>query len=146
MPPAVVGGSASFGSLNFKHTSFNCANRPFHLVVALLDDPSLAAATSGDAAAELAAASVAPASLAALAMLRSSPIHIDARKRTQVERPDVPADDVRLLLRPARTARRPPPLPRRAPGRAGAARRRAGAAAHARGGRGGDLAQRGGAP
>ena len=41
----VVGGSASFGSLNFKHTSFNCANRPFHLVVALLDDPSLAAAT-----------------------------------------------------------------------------------------------------
>ena len=96
----LVGGSASFGSLNFKHTSFNCANRPFHLVVALLDDPSLAAATSGDAAAELAAASVAPASLAALAMLRSSPIHIDARKRTQVERPDVPADDVRLLLRP----------------------------------------------
>lgn len=80
------GGEVVFSSLLFKHTSFNCGNRPFHLVVTLLAlVPDLAIPTSHK--------------LIGVACYCSSPIHVDARKRTKGERPEASEDDVRLMQR-----------------------------------------------
>eukprot|EP00316_Scyphosphaera_apsteinii_P008107 CAMPEP_0119337456 /NCGR_PEP_ID=MMETSP1333-20130426/94029_1 /TAXON_ID=418940 /ORGANISM="Scyphosphaera apsteinii, Strain RCC1455" /LENGTH=460 /DNA_ID=CAMNT_0007348505 /DNA_START=120 /DNA_END=1499 /DNA_ORIENTATION=+ len=77
----LVGGSVVFSSLLFLHTSFNCGNRPFHLVITAIQ-PN---ATSN--------------SMTALGCICSSAIHVDARKRTKIERPDSAVDDVRLQQR-----------------------------------------------
>ena len=69
------GGQAIFPSLLFQRTSFNCGNRPFHLVITVI------------------------ATRTPLITLCSSPVHVDARKRTKGERPDAHADDVRLIQR-----------------------------------------------
>jgi len=101
-------GQTTFSSLLFKHTSFNCDSRPFHLVVTVLAPAShplaIAALASGEA---LAPADSSPAGgggaqpeqMVALACMCSSPIIVDARKRTKGERPDADASDVRLVLR-----------------------------------------------
>jgi hypothetical protein len=62
-----------------QYTSFNCGNRPFYLFITLL-------ARADDA-------------LRPLSCMCSSPVHVDARKRTKGERPDARADDVRLAQR-----------------------------------------------
>jgi len=67
---------ATFSSLQLLHTSFNCGNRPFHLVITV--------------------AAQGPQGLQALACVSSPPIHVDARKRSKGERPDARAGDVRL--------------------------------------------------
>uniref|UniRef100_A0A7S0LQB7 PAS domain-containing protein n=1 Tax=Coccolithus braarudii TaxID=221442 RepID=A0A7S0LQB7_9EUKA len=90
------GGEAVFSSLLFKHTSFNCGNRPFHLVVTLIAVGSEAAApaqqTPGPSLSD-------QQKRFGLACYCSSPIHVDARKRTKGERPEASADDVRLMQR-----------------------------------------------
>jgi len=90
-------GSAIFSRLSFQQTSFNCGNRPFHLVVALctiLPQQDFAAPPSAGP----------PAQLVCLACVRSTSIHVDARKRTKCERPDAQAGDVRLVQRRAGVA------------------------------------------
>ena len=68
VPGASRLGVATFSSLLFQHTSFNCGNRPFHLVVTVL-----ASSSAGLPPAQRKAV--------ALASVCSSPIHVDARKR-----------------------------------------------------------------
>ena len=89
---------ATFTRLLFQQTSFNCGNRPFHLVVTLLVAPR------GHGAAMQARASAADngalgPSLVPVACITSSPVRVDARKRSKGERPEAAADDVRLASR-----------------------------------------------
>lgn len=91
-------GEVSFGKLLFQHTSFNCSNQPFHLVVALLAVPERGAAAgtdTDDASARVNGSSA----MQPLACFCSSPVRVDARKRSKGERPEASADDVRLVSR-----------------------------------------------
>ena len=113
----LVDGTATFSSLLFQHTSFNCGNRPFHLVLTLLRGAPVVTAEPADGGRGsrgdgLAAAAGARA-MVALATALSNPIHVDARKRTKVERPDAAEDDVRLAQR-SRNAPARAPAPARA--------------------------------
>ena len=96
-------GETTFSSLLFQNTSFNCGNRPFHLVVTLLAPAShplaIAALRSGEVAAPPWLAPL-PEQMVAIASVASSRIVVDARKRTTGERPDADASDVRLVQRP----------------------------------------------
>jgi len=115
----LVRGEAAFSSLFFKHTSFNCGNRPFHIVatvlapahhplaIAALEQQRAAAAAQAAQAAAVAGGDPAafgfmepPQGMVALACVCSSPIMVDARKRTNGERPHAAADDVRVMQRP----------------------------------------------
>lgn len=80
------GGEAVFSSLQFKHTSFNCGGRSFHLVVSLI-----AVLSEVEQAHEH--------RLRGVVCYCSSPIHVDARKRSKVERPCASANDIRLQHR-----------------------------------------------
>ena len=102
----LVAGETTFSSLLFRHTSFNCGNRPFHLVVAVhapAHHPlAVAALRRGEAALmPNTAADGAPSQqqMVSLACSCSSPIIVDARKRTKGERPEADASDVRLVQR-----------------------------------------------
>ena len=95
---------ASFTRLVFTQTSFNCGNRPFHIVVTLLAAPPR---TDNGADGMLAAFPPPPGAppplvttpLIPLACVCSSPVRVDARKRSKGERPEAAADDVRLVSR-----------------------------------------------
>ena len=100
----LVAGETTFSSLLFRHTSFNCGNRPFHLVVAVhapAHHPLAVAALRRGEATLLpnTAADGAPSQqqMVSLACSCSSPIIVDARKRTKGERPEASPDDVRLM-------------------------------------------------
>ena len=102
----LVAGATTFSSLLFRHTSFNCGNRPFHLVVAVhapAHHPlAVAALRRGEATImPNTAADGAPSQqqMVSLACSCSSPIIVDARKRTKGERPEADASDVRLVQR-----------------------------------------------
>jgi len=102
----LVAGATTFSSLLFRHTSFNCGNRPFHLVVAVhapAHHPLAVAALRRGEATLLpnTAADGAPSQqqMVSLACSCSSPIIVDARKRTKGERPEADASDVRLVQR-----------------------------------------------
>ena len=104
----LVGGEATFSSLLFRHTSFNCGNRPFHVVVSVFTPahaPLAAAALRhgevGPATADSSPASGgrSPQQMVALACVCSSAVTVDARKRTKKERPEASASDVRLVQR-----------------------------------------------
>ena len=87
----------SFTRLLFQQTSFNCGGRPFHLVVTILAAPPRAA-TNGFG--EEAAADAPPNSaLKPFVCVCSSPVRVDARKRSKGERPEAAEDDVRLVNR-----------------------------------------------
>ena len=95
---------ASFTRLVFTQTSFNCGNRAFHIVVTLLAAPPR---TDSGADGMLAAFPPPPGAppplvttpLIPLACICSSPVRVDARKRSKGERPEAAADDVRLVSR-----------------------------------------------
>ena len=105
----LVAGETTFSSLLFRHTSFNCGKRPFHLVVAVhapAHHPLAVAALRRSEATLLpnTAADGAPGApsqqqMVSLACSCSSPIIVNARKRTKGERPDADASDVRLMPR-----------------------------------------------
>ena len=105
----LVAGETTFSSLLFRHTSFNCGNRPFHLVVAVhapAHHPlAVAALRRGEAtllpntAADGAPGAPSQQQMVSLACSCSSPIIVNARKRTKGERPDADASDVRLMPR-----------------------------------------------
>ena len=102
----LVSGATTFSSLLFRHTSFNRGNRPFHLVVAVhapAHHPiAVAALRRGDATLlPSTAADGAPSQqpMVSLACSCSSPIIVDARKRTKGERPEADASDIRLVQR-----------------------------------------------
>ena len=112
----LVDGTATFSSLLFQHTSFNCGNRPFHLVLTLLRGAPVVTAEPADGGSSPGAmgSQRQPArAMVALATALSNPIHVDARKRTKVERPDAAEDDVRLAQR-SRNAPARAPAPARA--------------------------------
>ena len=95
----LVDGTATFSSLLFQHTSFNCGNRPFHLVLTLLRGAPVVTAEPADGGGSPGAmgSQRQPArAMVALATALSNPIHVDARKRTKVERPDA-AEDLSLI-------------------------------------------------
>ena len=113
----LVAGEATFSSLLFRHTSFNCGNRPFHLVVAVhapAHHPlAVAALRRGEATLmPNTAADGAPSQqqMVSLACSCSSPIIVDARKRTKGERPEADASDVRLVQRQRGTLAHPQKL------------------------------------
>ena len=113
----LVAGATTFSSLLFRHTSFNCGNRPFHLVVAVhapAHHPlAVAALRRGEATLmPNAAADGAPSQqqMVSLACSCSSPIIVDARKRTKGERPEADASDVRLVQRQRGTLAHPQKL------------------------------------
>ena len=113
----LVAGEATFSSLLFRHTSFNCSNRPFHLVVAVhapAHHPlAVAALRRGEATLmPNTAADGAPSQqqMVSLACSCSSPIIVDARKRTKGERPEADASDVRLVQRQRGTLAHPQKL------------------------------------
>ena len=123
-------GSVRFPRILFKHTSFTCGSRPFHLVVTILAAPPVTALGADSSFSErasgspssppgamnristwnqhLAAATAGPGIEAApnsppripIIRLISTPIQVDARKRSKGERSDAAPDDVRLLQRP----------------------------------------------
>jgi hypothetical protein len=96
-------GEATFSSLLFQNTSFNCGGRPFHLVVTVLAPAhhplAIAALANGEVAGPTGLAPL-PEQMVVLATVCSSRIVVDARKRTTGERPDADASDVRLVRRP----------------------------------------------
>ena len=113
----LVAGATTFSSLLFRHTSFNCGNRPFHLVVAVhapAHHPIAVAALRCGEATLLpnTAADGAPSQqqMVSLACSCSSPIIVDARKRTKGERPEADASDVRLVQRQRGTLAHPQKL------------------------------------
>ena len=113
----LVAGEATFSSLLFRHTSFNCGNRPFHLVVAVhapAHHPlAVVALRRGEATLmPNTAADGAPSQqqMVSLACSCSSPIIVDARKRTKGERPEADASDVRLVQRQRGTLGNPQKL------------------------------------
>ena len=116
----LVAGETTFSSLLFRHTSFNCGNRPFHLVVAVhapAHHPLAVAALRRSEATLLpnTAADGAPGApsqqqMVSLACSCSSPIIVDARKRTKGERPEADASDVRLVQRQRGTLAHPQKL------------------------------------
>ena len=113
----LVAGEATFSSLLFRHTSFNCSNRPFHLVVAVhapAHHPlAVVALRRGEATLmPNTAADGAPSQqqMVSLACSCSSPIIVDARKRTKGERPEADASDVRLVQRQRGTLAHPQKL------------------------------------
>ena len=113
----LVAGETTFSSLLFRHTSFNCGNRPFHLVVAVhapAHHPLAVAALRRGEATLLpnTAADGAPSQqqMVSLACSCSSPIIVDARKRTKGERPEADASDVRLVQRQRGTLAHPQKL------------------------------------
>lgn len=71
---------ATFSSLQLMHTSRTSGNRLFHLVVSV--------AVQGSQGPQQ-----------PLASISSPAFHVDARKRSQVERPDSSTSDVRLVAR-----------------------------------------------
>ena len=97
----VVDGTATFSSLFFQHTSYNCGKRPFHLALTLLWQVPNVVSDGGAAAAAAAAAGQPPppGAMLAAATVLSDEIYVDARKRTHAERPDAAEDDVRLAQR-----------------------------------------------
>ena len=97
----VVDGTATFSSLFFQHTSYNCGKRPFHLALTLLWQAPDVVGDGGAAAAAAAAAGQPPppGAMLAVATALSDEIYVDARKRTHAERPDAAEDDVRLAQR-----------------------------------------------
>ena len=116
----LVAGETTFSSLLFRHTSFNCGNRPFHLVVAVhapAHHPlAVAALRRGEAtllpntAADGAPGAPSQQQMVSLACSCSSPIIVDARKRTKGERPEADASDVRLVQRQRGTLAHPQKL------------------------------------
>mmetsp|Transcript_28084 Transcript_28084/g.82884 ORF Transcript_28084/g.82884 Transcript_28084/m.82884 type:complete len:392 (+) Transcript_28084:48-1223(+) len=74
---------ATFSSLHLQHTSSQCGNRPFHLVITV--------AVMGPHGPQR-----------PLASISSPALHVDARKRTKGERPGSNSSDVRLMTRKAR--------------------------------------------
>ena len=102
----------TFTRLFFQQTSFNCGNRPIRLVVTILSGspphepdgmPSDRPDTMADAKVDVAAGATGTlppsAPLVPLACVCSSPVHVDARKRSKGERPEAKDDDVRLAQR-----------------------------------------------
>ena len=87
----------TFTRLLFQQTSFNVGNRPFHFVVTVfgVQGQPIAATTHGDEA----PATEGGSKLSPLVCLYSSPVRVDARKRSKGERPEASADDVRLASR-----------------------------------------------
>jgi hypothetical protein len=116
----LVAGETTFSSLLFRHTSFNCGNRPFHLVVAVhapAHHPlAVAALRRGEAtllpntAADGTPGAPSQQQMVSLACSCSSPIIVDARKRTKGERPEADASDVRLVQRQRGTLAHPQKL------------------------------------
>ena len=116
----LVAGETTFSSLLFRHTSFNCGNRPFHLVVAVhapAHHPlAVAALRRGEAtllpntAADGVNSAPSQQQMVSLACSCSSPIIVDARKRTKGERPEADASDVRLVQRQRGTLAHPQKL------------------------------------
>jgi len=95
---------ATFSRLLFQQTSFHCARRPFHLVITILkappqtNEPEVAApAAAPEGAMAISDASEMP--LKPLCCLCSSPVLVDARKRSRTERPTAAGNDVRLINR-----------------------------------------------
>ena len=81
-------GTVTFSRLLFKHTSFHCGARPFHLILTIMQEP-----LPGMGAPTVAQGYV------PLLSLKSCPVHVDARKRSKGERADAAPDDVRLVHR-----------------------------------------------
>lgn len=84
----------------FTNTSFNCNDRPFHLVVVVMrEGQSQEAALSGTENSQP--------PWVHLVSLCSAPIHVDARKRTAQERPSAHPEDVCLANRQSIDAQAP---------------------------------------
>ena len=123
----LANGSAMFSRLTFQHTSFNCGNRPFRLVITLVAGiPHIPSSLFTSPHALPTVSPFAPPfpprqpqaapSMECLACVCSTPIHVDARKRSKCERPDVRQMESNRRLRVMNTRRartRPPPPPLR---------------------------------
>ena len=109
-------GTATFSSLKFQFTSWNCDKRPFHLIVGVFapaTHPLAVAARAGQGgqapaeqggvqwrqAGEYDGSPPPEHEMVALACVRSPPIVVDARKRTNRERPRANEYDVCLAKR-----------------------------------------------
>ena len=96
----VVDGTATFSSLFFQHTSYNCGKRPFHLALTLLwQAPDVVGDGGGGGRRRRGGQPPPPGAMLAVATALSDEIYVDARKRTHAERPDAAEDDVRLAQR-----------------------------------------------
>ena len=89
----------SFTRLLFQQTSFNCGGRAFHLVVTITAAPPRVQPNGSREEGVGTADTVNRAPLKPLACICSSPVRVDARKRSKGERPEAAEDDVRLVNR-----------------------------------------------